>query len=595
LLQQSGLNTDTEETRESTMINRAARSFLRRLATGSLIASVCAIGFGSSVQAQSLGPLVRVTDADPFTRCAADNVADQESDFGSILYPNTVIEPWIAVDPTHPSRLLVGHHQDRWSDGGARGLVGVLSKDGGAHWFDTIPFEVTRCTGGKRVRASDPWVVFANDGTALFESLVLDPAKPTTPFGARNSAVLVSRSIDHGISWQDPKVLIASPGLDVLNDKDSLTADPTENGLVYAVWDQLRILTMTPAAAALMAENDGVVIARKLLNSTVGASSVCAPVTAPECKRGAAPQAPITTIGPTLLSKSTNNGLSWSDPVRIVHPGLNNQTIDNLVQVLPNGNVYDFFTAIGFGPTGLDIGYVFSPTKGVNWSAPAFATDIQVVGVVSPDSGQPLRDASILFSVAVNPKNGAIYLAWQDDRFIKSAKCTTPTGTIPIDSIAFSQSVDGGGSWSKPIMINQTPANAAHPCREQAFIPAVVATGDGKAAVVTYYDFRNDTNTPVVFEGTDYFAVICKTAITDCSNPADWGDEQRLTTKSFNILDAPVARGHFLGDYMGLAASGPNAVYPLFGVATQPNITVEYTRKIFGLPGSQSAQVGAQE
>ncbi|SIT50715.1 hypothetical protein BN2476_930013 [Paraburkholderia piptadeniae] len=43
--------------------------------------------------------------------------------------------------------------------------------------------------------------------------------------------------------------------------------------------------------------------------------------------------------------------------------------------------------------------------------------------------------------------------------------------------------------------------------------------------------------------------------------------EQRLTTASFNILNDPVARGHFLGNYMGLAASGPTTVYPLFGVA----------------------------
>ena len=33
----------------------------------------------------------------------------------------------------------------------------------------------------------------------------------------------------------------------------------------------------------------------------------------------------------------------------------------------------------------------------------------------------------------------------------------------------------------------------------------MVATGDGKI-VVTYYDFRNDTNT-TAFEGTDYFAL----------------------------------------------------------------------------------------
>ena len=83
----------------------------------------------------------------------------------------------------------------------------------------------------------------------------------------------------------------------------------------------------------------------------------------------------------------------------------------------PNGYVYDFFTAINVTPAVLNIGFVWSSNKGIIWSAPIFATDIQVVGVVSPDSGQPLRDASILYSIAVNPISGAIYLAWQDFRF----------------------------------------------------------------------------------------------------------------------------------------------------------------------------------
>jgi hypothetical protein len=99
--------------------------------------------------------------------------------------------------------------------------------------------------------------------------------------------------------------------------------------------------------------------------------------------------------------------------------------------------------------------------------------------------------------------------------------------------------------------------------------------------VVTYYDFRNDTNTPAGFEGTDYFALFCSTA---CTNSANWGNEQQLTTASFNILDAPVAGGHFLGDYMGLAASGSTTVYPVFGVATGLNVTAEFTRQISGLP-----------
>lgn len=565
------------------MINRTSRSFIRQLASGGLAASVYAIAFASTGQTQSLGPLVQVTGADPFASCAADNVGQQEKAFGSVVFPSTAIEPWVAVDPTDASRLLVGYQQDRWSDGGARGLVGVVSSSGGGAgaWADTIPSGTTECAGGKRDRASDPWTAFALDGTAFFMSLVLDPAKPSTPFGARKSAMLVSRSTDHGATWGSPAVLLSNNSPHVLNDKDSLTADPTDNGLVYAAWDQLSVFPPSAQGAALLAQGEGIPIARELLNSTVGASAVCAPVHKPPCKGGAA-SFKFNFTGPSILSLSDDNGVSFGAPTAIFSPGTNAQTIDNLVQVTPDGVVHDFFTAINATPSGLSIESIFSSNKGTTWSSPVFAQDISVVGVVSPDSGQPLRDASILYAVSANPVSGALYLAWQDDRFTTAA-CTTPTGTIPIDAIAFSQSTDGGATWSSPIKVNQTPTNATNPCRQQAFVPAVVATGDGKAVVVTYYDYRNDTNTPAGFEGTDYFAVICKTA-SDCAKAGSWGDEQLLTTSTFNILDAPVARGHFLGDYMGLAASGPTTVYPVFGIPTGHNTTAEFTRKISGLP-----------
>jgi hypothetical protein len=199
------------------------------LANGSFAALVCAIGFTASGEAASLGPLVQATSGDSFANCTADNVHSQETAYGSILFPDTPIEPWIAVDPTNPARLLVGHQEDRWSDGGSRGNVGVVSNDSGATWTDTIPSGVTECTGGKFGRATDPWTAFANDGTAFFFSLVLDPAKPQTPFGARNSALLVSRSIDHGATWSAPSTLLSTKTSHALNDKNSLTADPTEN------------------------------------------------------------------------------------------------------------------------------------------------------------------------------------------------------------------------------------------------------------------------------------------------------------------------------------------------------------------------------
>jgi hypothetical protein len=283
------------------------------------------------------------------------------------------------------------------------------------------------------------------------------------------------------------------------------------------------------------------------------------------------------------LSTTADNGDTWSPARPIFQPGTNAQTIDNIVVVPPSGDVLDFFTAINFtgSPTApgiISIGHIVSTDKGATWSGPTFASDIQVTGVVTPDSGGPIRDASILYSVAVDPTSGAIYLAWQDFRLTTPATCTAPAGTIPVDGILFSQSTDGGVTWSTPVQINKTPANA-NPCRQQAFIPAVVAAGDG-TVVVTYYDFRNDTGTGGV-EATDYFAVFCTpTTPTTCGTAANWGNEVRLTMSSFNILNAPIARGHFLGDYMGLAASGTKNVFPVFGIATDHNVTADFVREI---------------
>jgi len=264
---------------------------------------------------------------------------------------------------------------------------------------------------------------------------------------------------------------------------------------------------------------------------------------------------------------------------------VNAQTINNLVVVLPDGDVLDFFTNLVFQTGAVNIGYVRSKDKGTTFNpAATFPTDIQVVGVVTPDTLAPVRDASILFSVTVDPASGALYLAWQDCRF-KPNSCSSST---PVDAVAFSQSLDGGVTWSPPVMINKTPQNLANPLRQQAFIPAVVAAGDGTIAV-TYYDFRNDVSAPNT-EFADFFAVFCKPVTpTHCTHSTNWGNELRVSPSSFNMLDAPVAEGHFLGDYMGLVASGQN-VWPVFGMATGPNLTADFARKIT-LPAAATVAV----
>ena len=153
-------------------------------------------------------------------------------------------------------------------------------------------------------------------------------------------------------------------------------------------------------------------------------------------------------------------------------------------------------------------------------------------------------------------------MVWQDGRF------------RGVEEVAFSMSTDGGRTWSKTIRIDKTPASA-NKLRQQAFVPAIEVGPDGQL-VVTYYDFRNDKNKG---ELTDYWAVFCDPDAKDCRKGASWGNELRLTERSFDMLDAPVAGGHFLGDYMGLARAG-EAVYPAFGIATGSNVTDLFTRKI---------------
>ena len=225
--------------------------------------------------------------------------------------------------------------------------------------------------------------------------------------------------------------------------------------------------------------------------------------------------------------------------------------------------MFDFFTEIS--PNGgTRIGMIRSFDKGATWRGPRYAAAIATVnGVVTPDTQELVRDGSILFDVAVDHRNGNLYLVWQDVRF------------NGIDEVAFAMSTDDGDRWSAPIKISKSPRNR-NELRGQAFLPSVEVAANGKL-VVTYYDFRFDRGDNG--EATDYWAVFCDLGQKNCRQSASWGDETRLTDRSFNMLDAPIAGGYFLGDYMGLVAAS-NVVHPVFGEAVRPDVTNLYTRRL---------------
>ncbi len=517
----------------------------------------------------TVGPLVQITGPSPLGGCTADDVPGQEAE-DSIAFHESEIEPYIDVNPQDPDNLVTVWQQDRWSDGGARGLVSAVSDDGGATWTTVTPPRFTLCTGGTFERATDPWVTFARNGHVYFQSLSFD-SDPDI-FGGRH-AILVSKSRDGGHTWGPVRVQIADNELNAFNDKNSMTADPTSARRAYGIWDRLELFSASAAqraaaaaAAAATGGRDRAIAAGRALREMrlQAARSADAAVAPPEFK------------GPTYFTRTIDGGASWQRAFIIYDPGANNQTINNLVEVAPTGVIFAFFTEILNLPNGrvrvniafkrsLDHGFSFLPTSGRTIAHRIFTLAIDnAFGTFTPDEGEPVREAGILFDSAVDPRTGALYLAWQDSRF---------SGGL-IDEIAFSMSTDSGQTWTAPVKINKTPVRS-NPFRQAAFLPAIAVNQDGVLAV-TYYDFRRDNNSG---ELTDQFALFCNPATSNCGIAASWGRERRLTTSSFDILDAPVAGGHFLGDYMGLE-SVSRVFHPAFGIADGADETSLFTRRI---------------
>jgi hypothetical protein len=464
-------------------------------------------------------------------------------------YRNAELEPWLAVSPTNPNDVAGFWQQDRWSDGGAHGLVAAVSHNGGSSFAYSWP-HFSNCAGGTAAnggdfgRSSDPWVSWAPNGDLWSISLSIDQ---TTP----RNAILVSR-MRHGTStWSEPTTLkfdAAKAGIpqgNNFNDKESLTADRTDasGNLVYAVWD--RFVSPSQNAALPALEN-----ARAFHQ-------------------------------PVWFSRTTNGASdspTWQTR-EIFDPGTKSGTISNQIVVLPNGDLVDGFYLFRTKQheAGNFVAVIRSTDKGETWSKRAtIVAPANGIGESDPEpihcrpfiTGNPpctiVRSDGVIIDLAVDyssAHHGRIYVTWQDHD-------NNPFGD---DLILLSHSDDGGLTWSAPEKINQTPQGTF---TDQAFEPAVHVNSNGVVAV-SYYDFRNDVSGDRRLT-TDHWIV------TSGDGGATWTEDH--LGGPFDMHQAPYARGYFVGDYQGLDSQG-GAFRTLFTLASpgsdtvfpNPNPTDEYT------------------
>jgi len=465
-----------------TVVSRASRSVVLAVC-GALVLASTALG--------AVGAAVVASGPSPFAACPDGQSSGPPP---GEVFVNAEVEPWVAVNPTNANNLIGVWQQDRWTDGGSKGLTTARSTNGGATWSSVTPIPWSTCAGStdsEATRATDPWVSFGPTGTAHAIALSLDPNGFMTE-------ILASRSTNGGATWSAPATLLRDDDLRFFNDKESITADPTNPSLVYAVWDRI----YKPGAS-------------KGFPSQVNSFAF----------RGA-----------PYLARSIDAGVTWQ-PARRISSNANLFTIGNQIVVLPNVTLIDFTdysTGSGVQPSNHDWKAVFRSTdKGITWTPKPVTID-QVFEVAHriPDGTFPVRAGGD--DIAVDAQSGALYAVWTDGRFNDGSH----------NDVVLSKSTDGGVTWSAPIKVSGNPVGV------DAHTPSVEVNALGQVAVA-WYDYRNDVSGDAA-ASTDYFNAISSDGGTTWT-------EQRLTSASFDISTAPVApasRGYFLGDYMGLASRG---------------------------------------
>ena len=465
--------------------------------------AVLAVGPLSLVHASSL---VLVSGPSPYSSCS--NTGQPGTN-----YLNAEVEPWVSVNPANPKNIIGVWQQDRWSNGGAHGLVAGFSTNGGASWGETtLPFSTCApnaildpFTGSPYNRASDPWVSIGPDGTAYSVGLLATNSTGGTASGTNDTGVATVTSSNGGKTWVNPFLIKSDQGTSPVfeftqffNDKESVTADPTKAGVAYVVWDRLKSPSHSPDADL----------------------------------RAHAFR------GPSWFSKTTDGGQTWTGTRAIFDPGQNSQTIGNQIVVDPRtGVLYDFFQLFqttgdpNFTPRGSSADFISSSDGGSTWSQPTVVSTEQTVDDIDPNTGQAIRTGSGLPEVAIDASTGQLYVVWEDARFTG--------GTV--NQAVISTSTNGGATWSAPTAVSKVTGRPA-------FTPTVAVNSAGTVGV-TYYDFRNLAAGNITTLPTDYWFT------SSTNHGASFGTETHIAG-SFDMLNAPFAGGFFVGDYEAMTTIG---------------------------------------
>ena len=254
---------------------------------------------------------------------------------------------------------------------------------------------------------------------------------------------------------------------------------------------------------------------------------------------------------------SSDGGLTWSAPQATAdrEHGLGGQPL-----VQPNGTVIVPFEAIN----GNDISAFESTNGGASWSATTIISKIVFHGVSGSLRTSPLPSAEI-------DGAGRVYVGWEDCRFEQACKA---------NDIVMSTS-DNGTTWSPVFGV---PADAQGSGVDH-FIPGLgvdKATAGSTARIgLSYYYYPNANCTVATCQLNAGF-------ISSANGGATWSSAHHVAgPMSLNWLPL-TSQGYMVGDYVSTSFSGGTPV-PVYALASAGSPPANFKEAMFAAQGLVAA------
>lgn len=349
------------------------------------------------------------------------------------------------------------------------------STDGGTTW---VNYQVPGTTS---LFYGDPAVAFDHNSRAYFSYLGY------TAICAPQGGMYVSRSTDAGATFTPPLTLalnsVGGP-IAIFQDKEYVAADTNPaspySSNVYIAWTQY--------------------VFQSGANCGTSTSQIAAPV---------------------VVSRSTDQGISWTSPITASQPFSSNNSAA-LPVIGRHGEVYLYYVGAA---TQQQLNYdsvLFSRSTDGGVTFPYFTHISNMVDLPSPLPNTNFRDNGFGAMAADQQVDGYLYAVWADYR----------TGDA---DIMLSRSTDNGTTWGAPVRLNDDPVGN----HKDQFFPWIASAPDGYIHV-SWFDRREDAAN---HDYKEYFTY-------SSDHGATWAANVAVSSAASNP-----GTSTFIGDYSGIAAS----------------------------------------